>query len=79
MHDQPTDVIERDNAQDRAIMMTLLEETSHRPWAVEEVARELGKDVTDSLRRLYGGGLIHRLDGFVWASRAAAIADEIGG
>jgi hypothetical protein len=77
MHDQPTDVIERDNAQDRALMMTLLEETSHRPWAVEEVAREMGRDVTDSLRRLYGGGLIHRLDGFVWASRAAAMSDEI--
>jgi hypothetical protein len=79
MHDQPIDVIERDNAEDSAIMMTLLQETSHRPWAVDEVAREMGRDVTDSLRRLYGGGLIHRLDGFVWVSRAAAMADEIGG
>ena len=77
MHDQPIDVIERDNAQDRALMMTLLEQSSHRPWAVEELAREMGRDVTDSLRRLYGGGLIHRLDGFVWATRAAAMADEI--
>jgi hypothetical protein len=37
----------------------------------------MGRDVTDSLNRLYGGGLIHRLDGFVWASRAAVMADEI--
>jgi hypothetical protein len=80
MHDETIpSVIERDNAQDRALMMTLLLETSHRPWAVDEIAREMGEDVSDSLRRLYGGGLIHRLDGFVWASRAAAMADEIGG
>jgi hypothetical protein len=78
MHDEPTDVIERDNARDRALLQTLLLETSHRPWAVEEVAREMGEDVTDSLRRLYGGGLIHRLDGFVWATRAAAMTDDIG-
>ncbi len=79
MHDQPIDVIERENAQDRALMMALLQESPQRPWAVEELARQMGQDVTDNLRRLYGGGLIHRLDGFVWATRAAAMADEIDG
>jgi hypothetical protein len=34
-------------------------------------------DPTDSLARLYGGGLIHRLEGFVWASHAAVYAEEI--
>jgi predicted transcriptional regulator len=78
MHDEPTPtVIERDAQEDSVILALLMLETSHRPWAVEEIAREMGRDVTDSLRRLYGGGLIHRHDGFVWASRAAVMADEI--
>lgn len=78
MHDEPTPtVIERDAQEDSAILALLMLETSHRPWAVEEIAREMSRDVTDSLNRLYGGGLIHRLDGFVWATRAAAMADEI--
>ena len=78
MHDEPTPtVIERDAQEDSVILALLMLETSHRPWAVEEIARDMGRDVTDSLNRLYGGGLIHRLDGFVWASRAAVMADEI--
>jgi predicted transcriptional regulator len=78
MHDEPTPtVIERDAQEDSVILALLMLETSHRPWAVEEVARDMGRDVTDSLNRLYGGGLIHRHDGFVWASRAAVMADEI--
>ena len=78
MHDEPTPtVIERDAQEDSAILALLMLETSHRPWAVEEIARDMGRDVTDSLNRLYGGGLIHRLDGFVWATRAAVMADEI--
>jgi hypothetical protein len=78
MQQNPTrTVIEEDNMIDEAILAMLLDENSHRPWAVEEVAREIGKDTEDSLRRFYGGGLIHRLDGFVWATHAAARADEI--
>jgi hypothetical protein len=70
-------VMEEDDMIDEAILAMLLGESSHRPWAVEEVAREIGKDADDSLRRLYGCGLIHRLDGFVWATHAAVRADEI--
>jgi hypothetical protein len=33
--------------------------------------------VTDSLGRLHAGGLIHRLDGFVWAARPAVIVDDV--
>ena len=50
--------------------MCFVNQDSHRPWAVDEIAREVHGDVTDSLGRLHGGGLIHRLEGFVWASRA---------
>jgi hypothetical protein len=79
MHDEPTPtVIERDAQEDSAILALLMVETSHRPWAVEEIAREMGRDVTDSLNRLHGGGLIHRLDGFFWASGAAVTGGECG-
>lgn len=78
MREQTTPtVIEQDAQTDSAILALLMLETSHRPWAVEEIAREMDRDVTDSLNRLHGGGLIHRLDGFVWATRAAVLADEI--
>jgi hypothetical protein len=36
-----------------------------------------GLGETDSLKRLYGAGLIHRLQGFAWATRAALMTDEI--
>ncbi|HEX4436981.1 MAG TPA: hypothetical protein VH061_09310 [Solirubrobacteraceae bacterium] len=76
MHSEPT-VAEREGQTDSAILGLLMLETSHRPWAIEEIAREMRRDVTDSLNRLYGAGLIHRLDGFVWATRAAVMADAI--
>jgi predicted transcriptional regulator len=78
MHEQPNPSrIDRDAQQQGAILTMLLSESSLGPWSADEIAREMGRDVTDSLRRLYGAGLIHRLDGFVWASRAAVLADEI--
>ena len=78
MPDEDTpSIIERDAATDSALLKMLLEETSHRPWAAEEIACEMGSDPTDSLNRVYGGGLIHRLNGFVWASHAALVADQI--
>lgn len=43
-------------------------------WSVAELKRMLG-DVTavdDSLARLHGLGLVHRLDGLVCATRSAA-------
>jgi hypothetical protein len=46
---------------------------------LDEIEREMGRDPSDSLNRLYGSGLIHRLDGkrLFWATRAALMADEI--
>jgi hypothetical protein len=78
MHDQDTRTpAEREAVLDSAILSLLVSEDSHRPWSVAEVEREVQRDATDSLGRLYGGGLIHRLDGFVWAARPAVILDEI--
>jgi hypothetical protein len=78
MHDEDTRTpAERENASDSVILLLLLQETFAGPWAVEEIERELGENPADGLRRLYGAGLIHRHEGFVWASRAAVKADDI--
>jgi hypothetical protein len=79
MPDQPIpSSAEQEGQLDRAILGMLLLDTSQRPWAEEEIAREMGANPVDSLNRLYGGGLIHRLEGFFWATRAALVSDEIG-
>ena len=64
---------------DRAILTLLLDDDSQRPWAVEELARELGdpEETHDALARLHGAGLIHRLDGFVFASRPAVRGQQL--
>jgi hypothetical protein len=36
-----------------------------------------GRDSSDNLNRLYGLGLIHRLAGFVWATKAAVRAEQL--
>lgn len=78
MHDQSTQTaIERQNSLDGAILGMLICDGYQRLWSADEIGREVQNDPTDSLRRLYGGGLIHRLEGFVWATRAAIIAEEI--
>jgi hypothetical protein len=78
MHDQPTlTPAEEDGQIDGAILALLIHGSAHRPWSKDEITRAIGSDPTDSLNRLYGGGLIHRLESFVWATRAAVIAKEI--
>jgi hypothetical protein len=75
---QPTPaIIEQDNMIDRAILGLLMQDASHRPWTVAEVEREIGEETEDGVARLFGSGLIHKLDDFVWASRAAVMADDI--
>lgn len=69
--------MQQDAQQDAGIISLLVDVDATRPWSFDEIEREIGSNPTDSLRRLYGGGLIHRLEGFVWASRAAVMADEI--
>ena len=68
---------EREALIDGAILGLLVNDDSHRPWSVQEVEREVQRDATDSLGRLHGGGLIHRLDGFVWAARPAVMLDAL--
>jgi hypothetical protein len=75
----PMSQIEQERHTDGVILSFLLAGDAQRPWSEEEVAREIEDPVAaaDGLRRLARGGLVHRLDGFVFASRAAQVAEEI--
>jgi hypothetical protein len=79
MHDQRSSA-EAEDSIDQAILALLLDDQA-RPWSDDEVAREVGDriDVTDSLARLYGAGLVHRLEGFVFATRPALRGAQIAG
>jgi hypothetical protein len=75
----PMDQIEHEKHTDGVILSFLLAEDAQRPWSEEEVAREIDDPIAaaDGLKRLARGGLVHRLNGFVFASRAAQVAEEI--
>lgn len=75
----PMTETEQQDHTDAVILEALLDSDAQRPWAVDEVARLLNDpiDASDGLGRLVRAGLVHRLDGFVFASRAALRADEI--
>ena len=80
MQDEGTCTPAEDDEQTEAtILCLLLSPKIQRPWAVDEVIREVGRprDTTDAIARLHAAGLVHRLDGFVFASRAAVRLDSI--
>jgi hypothetical protein len=68
---------EEDATIDSAVLGLMICAGGERPWARDEIDRAIGEDTTDSLNRLYAAGLIHRLDGFAWATRAAIAAEEL--
>lgn len=78
MRDQRTPA-EREEDDDRAVLTMLVDNDNHRPWSVQEVTAEIGDAlvVTDCLDRLSAGGLVHRLEGFVCATRAAVRAGRL--
>ena len=76
MHDEPSpSAPEREAMQDSTILEMLISEDG--PWSAQEIDREVGFDPTDSLRRLYGAGLLHRVKRFYWPTRAAIYAEQI--
>jgi hypothetical protein len=79
MPEQPTlSVAEQEGMIDQAILGLLVNTNEQRVWSFEEIEREMGYNPIDSLNRLYGGGLVHRIDKqFFWATRAALMSDEI--
>jgi hypothetical protein len=62
---------------DRAILGMLMDHATQRPWSEDEIEREVGSGARQSLDALHGAGLIHRLGGFAWATRAALAADQL--
>jgi hypothetical protein len=79
MQQQPTlSPAEQDRLIDSAVL-GLMMHADARLWSKDEIDREIGRpsDVTDSLNRLYAGGLIHRLDAFAWPTRAAILAEDM--
>lgn len=78
MQDQPIPPAVEDVQIDQAILGSLL--TDEAPlWSFDELVRQFGNQiaVTDSINRLAGQGLIHRLGQFVFATRAAAKATDL--
>lgn len=68
-----------DDRIDTAILEVLLDDDVQRPWSVDEVARELEDPIAaaDGLDRLTRSGLVHQLNGFAFASRAALRTVEV--
>jgi hypothetical protein len=64
---------------DRAVLNLMLDAERQRPWAEDEIARELSVpgDVRESLRRLRTCKLIHRWNDLATAARAAVRYHEI--
>jgi hypothetical protein len=62
-----------------AVLGLLTDPEVQRPWSVAELEREIGDRVrtADALTRLYAAGLIHRLDEYVFATRAAVRGVEL--
>ncbi len=79
MQDQRIQTVADEEAQTDQALLGLLLTDSAAIWSVEEMASEIGNPihVVDSINRLAGIGLVHRLDGFVFATRAAAKATEL--
>ena len=63
-----------------AILGLLLNFDAGSIWAVEEIVRQLSAsrlEVIDGLAELEAAGLVHRLDDFVFAARAASSFDRL--
>jgi len=70
-----------EHAIDQALLSLLLCEGPHQVWSLDELTRELGDHIQtqDAVSRLHRTGLVNRVEGCVFASRAARRACEIAG
>jgi DNA-binding IclR family transcriptional regulator len=63
-----------------AILGLLLNFEAGSLWSVEELVRQLSAprlDVMDGLASLQAAGLVHRVEDFVFATRAASSFDQL--
>lgn len=70
---------DKDAQIEQAMLATLVSTEGHRPWSIAEMELEIGEHIAviDGLRHLQSAGLIHRCHDFVWATRAAIVAEEM--
>jgi hypothetical protein len=71
---------EQDRQAEGAILGLLLNFETGSLWSVEELVRQLSAsrlDVVDGLASLQAAGLIHRVEDFVFATRAASSFDRL--
>jgi hypothetical protein len=66
---------------ERVVLPLLLDRESPGPWSVKELARQIGSElrVAAVLVSSHAAGLVHRCQGFVWATRAAARFSQLTG
>jgi hypothetical protein len=72
--------ISSEQVAEAAIMGLLLSSGHHGLWSKEELVREISAshlEVVDAIASLAGAGLVHELDDFVLASRAAERMDQL--
>lgn len=70
----------RERQAEGAILGLLLNYEAGSLWSVDEVVRQLSAprlDVMDGLANLQAAGLIHKVDDFVFATRAASSFDRL--
>jgi hypothetical protein len=69
--DSELTVAELEQRTDRMVLMLLLDEPGL--WSLDEIGREISTvlDAEDGVNRLHAVGLVHKLDRFAFATRAA--------
>ncbi len=92
MHSQPNPAVEAGTAEDSfdEALLGLLIDDHPGLWSIGELSRSLTSsaqaadggdlpthDTEDAIERLYAAGLIHRVGGFVFATRAARTAQRL--
>ncbi len=68
-----------DEQRDRAVLDLILCDSLGAPWSTDELVRTIGDRIgtLDSVARLQGDGLVHRLGEFVFPTLAARRADQL--
>jgi hypothetical protein len=78
IRDAVSDPAMDDRDRDRNVLNLMLDDSW--PWSVDEIARELQDRIGahDSVSRLAEAGLVYRLGEFVFPTRTARRADQLG-
>jgi hypothetical protein len=80
MHDQPNrGDVPRTEYVESVVLDLLLSSTPPGPWSMHELGKAVGNQIeaVDAVDGLHQIGLVHRSDGLVFVTRAAARFDEL--